>query len=61
MPQPIDINSIVQTRSPVVESVVLVETFVEAQAVHDDAAYQQIDTRRAQLEDAETLRRVRAL
>jgi hypothetical protein len=61
MPLPIDVSSVVESVSPLVDSATLVEVFVEAQAHTDDDAYHLIAARRAQLEDAETLRRMRAL
>jgi hypothetical protein len=61
MPLPIDVSSVVESVSPLVESGSLVEVFVEAQADAGDETYHLLATRRAQLEDAETLRRMRAL
>ena len=61
MPLPIDVSSVVEQVSPLIDSAAMVEVFVEAQAQTDDETYHLIATRRAQLEDAETLRRMRAL
>jgi hypothetical protein len=67
MPQPIDVDPSSSTSASWVESGLTHENFAEAQhfaEAQDEAdvdAYQQIAARRAQLEDAETLRRVRAL
>jgi len=58
MPLPIDVSSVVEPDSPLVE---FVEVFVDGQSDADDDIYQVIAARRAQLEDADTLRRVRAL
>jgi hypothetical protein len=61
MPQPIDVSSAAESVSPLVDSAAMVEVFVEAQAQTDDQTYHLLAARRAQLEDAETLRRMRAL
>ena len=61
MPSPIEVTLNVQSNAPVVESATVIEVLIEAQAEKDRDAYRLIADRRAQLEDAETLRRMRAL
>ena len=61
MPLPIDVNSEQLAPPPLVESQAEIEHFIEAQSEVEPASYQAIAARRAQLECAETLRRVRAL
>lgn len=61
MPTPIDINSILQPTSVLAESAFDIEILMEAQADHDGQVYKLLAERRAQLENAEILRRARAL
>ena len=61
MPLPTDAASTAQTPSAPIDQAMLIEEFVTAQADLDAGAHRLLAERRAQLEDAETLRRVRAL
>jgi len=61
MPLPTDISPEVQSFASGLESASLIEVLIEAQSDQDTEAYKLIAERRAQLEDAETLRRMRAL
>ncbi len=61
MPLPIEISPAVQAANPVVDAKISVDVLIDAQAGQDALSYQLLAARRAELEDAETLRRVRAL
>ncbi len=61
MPLPINVNAAMDSGLSVADSPAAIEVLIEAQADPETLAYQLIAARRAQLEDAETLRRVRAL
>jgi hypothetical protein len=61
MPLPIDVGATAQAMTPLVDSSLSVDVLLEAQSERDISPYEVIAARRAQLEDAETLRRVRAL
>jgi hypothetical protein len=61
MPLPIDVSADVQSFAAGVETFDSVEDFMEPNTESGGDAYQLIANRRAQLEDAETLRRMRAL
>ena len=61
MPLPIDLSAVAQSTPALVESTMDLEDFIQTQAEDNTSVYELIAARRAQLEDAETLRRVRAL
>ena len=61
MPRSIDVSSTLDVGAALGDSAAAIEVLIEAQADRDAQTYELIAERRAQLEDAETLRRVRAL
>jgi len=61
MPLPIDVTPAEDSASSFVDSISIADIFVEAQVAEETLIYQLLAERRMQLEDAETLRRMRAL
>ena len=61
MPTPIEIEAIAEAGSAMIDTGFDIDTLIETQADPEGEVYKVLAARRAQLEDAETLRRARAL